>query len=76
MRQCRCRHEKAGPSVQMLLGEAEVPTPSRKWGLTEPGRGLRKWQQGWTPVANDPGMMGEKKQRGGPRLVGRGGIYS
>lgn len=74
LRQCCCRHEKAGPSVQMLPREAEVPTPSRKRGLTEPGRGLRKWQQGWTPAATDPGMMGEEKRRGGPRRGGEASI--
>lgn len=47
--------------MQMLPREAEVPTPSRKRGPTEPGWGLRKWQQGWS---RDDGR-GEAK-RGGP----------
>lgn len=54
-----------GLSVQMLPGEAEVPTPCRKWGLTEPGWGLRKWQQGWS---RDDGR-GEAKW-GGPGMEG------
>jgi len=49
----------------MLPGEAEVPTPSRKRGLTEPGRRVRKWQQGWTPAAADLGLLGQERWRKG-----------
>lgn len=68
---------KQGCPCRCWLGEAEVPTPSRKRGLTKPGRGRRKREQGWMPAAADPGMKGEEKQmgRGGGGVVG-GDIYS
>lgn len=58
---------KWGLSVQMLPGEAEVPTPGRKRGLTEPGWGCGSGSRA------GPGMMGEEKpSKGGPR-PGEGG---